>query len=358
VPPSWQPGAIDLSSWSGQTVLIEAITDTLGASTDDFTSWGELAFGGAGSAACAASVPVSARSINVNAAGGTTPVAVTAGPNCDWAAYSPADWITVTPRTSSGSGTASVTIAPNAGPQRQSWVMVAGYTVAVSQAGAIQQSGPQISLASTIAGGATTRGWQASDFVNGQMPVQLDGVSATVNGKPAFVEYVSPTQINILTPLDSMQGTVQIAITSGGIKSAPLWIPMQTVAPGFFQFSGVPNVAATHATGNLLGPASLYPGASTPAQPGEVVTIYGGGFGQTTPPVASGSVTQSGNVAPSPVFTVSDIPAEVRFAGVVAAGLYQFNIVIPESAPNGDDAIKATYGGVTTQTGAVVSVQR
>jgi uncharacterized protein (TIGR03437 family) len=48
--------------------------------------------------------------------------------------------------------------------------------------------------------------WQGSDFTNGQMPTQLDGVSVTVNGKPAYVYYISPTQVNILTPPDPMPG--------------------------------------------------------------------------------------------------------------------------------------------------------
>lgn len=373
VPAAWQPGALDLSAWSGQTVLLELITDTLGSNTDDFTSWGDLTFGTA--AGCAASVPTTARSVSVGAGGGSASVAVTIGTGCDWASYSPVDWITVTPAVANGSGTASATVAPNAGPPRQSWAMVAGSVVNVTQAGAVRQAGPELSLVNTIAGGAqvtapntwlalfgvnlsaTTRTWQASDFVNGQMPVQLDGVSVSVNGQPAFVEYVSPTQVNILTPVGGTAGTVQVTVTSGGATSAPLWIPMQAVAPGFFQFSGSHYVAATHAAGDLLGPASLYPGASTPARPGEVVTIYGGGFGQTSPALANGSLGQSGTLPSLPVFTVSGLPAEVQFAGVAGAGLYQFNVVIPASAADGDNAIQAAYGGATTQGGALISVQ-
>src|ERR1041385_8698963 len=49
-----------------------------------------------------------------------------------------------------------------------------------------------------------TRVWQESDFVNNQMPTSLDGVSVTVNGKSAFVFYISPTQVNALTPPDAM----------------------------------------------------------------------------------------------------------------------------------------------------------
>jgi uncharacterized protein (TIGR03437 family) len=371
-PPAWQPGAVDLSPWNGKPVLIELITDTLGPNYDDFTSWAELSFGAAGSAPCAASVPAAARTISASASGGSQPIAVTAGTGCDWAAYSPASWIAITPGTASGSGTAMVSIATNPGPQRQSWIAVGGILATVMQAGAAQTAGPEISLVSTIAGGvqatapntwlsifgvnlsATQRTWQSSDFVNGQMPTGLDGVSVSVNGKPAFVEYVSPTQINVLTPLDTTLGTVQVTVTSGGRASPPVWLPMRAAVPGFFQFSGSPYVAATHAAGNLLGPASLYPGATTPAVPGETVTIYGSGFGQTTPPLVSGSPSQSG--ALSGVGIQVGAAASVAFAGVVSPGLYQFNVVIPAGAAPGDNPVRATYAGVVTPAGALISV--
>jgi hypothetical protein len=47
-----------------------------------------------------------------------------------------------------------------------------------------------------------SRAWTASDFINSQLPVQLDNIGVSVNGKPAFVYYLSPAQINILTPPD------------------------------------------------------------------------------------------------------------------------------------------------------------
>src|SRR5580704_1086283 len=35
--------------------------------------------------------------------------------------------------------------------------------------------------------------WQASDFVNNQLPVKLKGISVTVNGNSAYVYYISST---------------------------------------------------------------------------------------------------------------------------------------------------------------------
>jgi hypothetical protein len=56
----------------------------------------------------------------------------------------------------------------------------------------------------------TTRSWTSSDFVNGSLPKSLDGVSVAVNGLPAYDSYISPTQVNFLTPADSTTGPVQV----------------------------------------------------------------------------------------------------------------------------------------------------
>lgn len=78
------------------------------------------------------------------------------------------------------------------------------------------------------------RSWQNADFVNNQMPTQLDRVSVTVNGKSAFVSYISSTQVNILTPLDSAQGPVPVQLMNGSGKSAVSNVQLEQSAPGFF----------------------------------------------------------------------------------------------------------------------------
>ena len=58
--------------------------------------------------------------------------------------------------------------------------------------------------------------WQASDIVNGALPTLLQGVSVTVNGLPAYVDYISPTQINALAPDDATLGPVPVQVTTAG----------------------------------------------------------------------------------------------------------------------------------------------
>jgi uncharacterized protein (TIGR03437 family) len=202
-----------------------------------------------------------------------------------------------------------------------------------------------------------SRIWQASDFGNSKLPTQLDGVSVTVNGKSAYVYYISPTQVNILTPPDAMTGPVQVVATNNGTVSSSFTAQAQLLSPSFFIFNGGPYVAAVHVSGSLIGPTTLYPGSTTPAKPGEVVVIYANGFGPTSNPVVSGSETQSGSLAPLPTVTIGGMAATVQFAGLVAPGQYQFNVVIPSTLANGDQSISATYSGQTTQAGTGLSIQ-
>jgi uncharacterized protein (TIGR03437 family) len=189
------------------------------------------------------------------------------------------------------------------------------------------------------------------------MPAQLDGVSVTVNGKPAYAYYISPVQLNILTPPDALSGPVTVQVTNNGVTSAAFTVQAQTLSPSFFVFNGGPYVAAEHANGSFIGPTTLYPGYTTPAQPGETVVLYANGFGTTNVPVTSGSTTQSGTLSSLPVIKIGGVAATVKFAGLVAVGQYQFNVVVPSSLASGDQSITATYNGQTTQAGTLITVQ-
>jgi uncharacterized protein (TIGR03437 family) len=202
-----------------------------------------------------------------------------------------------------------------------------------------------------------TRIWGNSDFVNNQLPTSLDGVSVMVNGQPAYVYYVSPTQLNILTPPNALSGSVPVQVSANGVVSAKFMVQAQAESPSFFVFGGGPYIAATHANGSYLGATSLYPGLTTPAQPGETIVMYANGFGSTSTPVVSGSETQSGTLSPMPVITIGGVAATVTFAGLVAAGEFQFNVVVPPSLANGDQPAMAMYNGFATQAGTLITVQ-
>jgi uncharacterized protein (TIGR03437 family) len=58
-----------------------------------------------------------------------------------------------------------------------------------------------------------------------------------------------------------------------------------------------------------------------------------------------------------PVVKIGGVNATVVFAGLVAAGEFQFNVVVPATLADGDQPITATYNGATTQPGTLLTIQ-
>jgi len=206
---------------------------------------------------------------------------------------------------------------------------------------------------------ATTRTWASADFVNNALPTKLDNVTVTLNGTPAYVEYVSPSQINFLVPANLAPGPVQVQTTNNGLTSAPVTVSAQAIAPSFFVFSNTKYIAATHSDNvSLVGPPNLISGATTtPATPGEEIVLYGNGFGVTDPPAPNGQLLTSAlKLVTTPTITIGGTQADVKFAGLTEAGLFQFNVVVPTGLPAGDAAVVAKVGGVQSQANAFISV--
>ena len=73
-----------------------------------------------------------------------------------------------------------------------------------------------------------------------------------------------------------------------GATSDSATTQMQSITPAFVLFNFDKYIAATHTDYAYCGPASLYPGLTTPAKPGETILLFGTGFGLTTPAVVNG----------------------------------------------------------------------
>jgi uncharacterized protein (TIGR03437 family) len=216
------------------------------------------------------------------------------------------------------------------------------------------------------------RQWAGPDFTtnaNGtlSLPTSLDGTSVTVNGTPAYVEYISPTQLNIITPATAATGNdIPVIVSLNGQASATFSITLENLAPSFFAWdpatadAGKYLIAQHAATGTNVGKVGLFPGTSatftTPAVPGETIVLYGTGFGPTSPPIAVGIVTDTTyNLSPTPTATLGGIPTTVGFAGLIAgfAEVYQFNVVIPTNAPNGDLPFLVKVNGAESFSGLI-----
>ena len=207
---------------------------------------------------------------------------------------------------------------------------------------------------------ATKRTWQTSDFANNLLPTTVDGVTVTLNGKPAYIYYVSPVQINVLTPVDmANSGQVQVVVTNNNLNSDTANVTAQAVAPSFFLINSDKYIAATHGnTPSLVGPPTLITNATTPAQPNEIIVLYANGFGVTNPAATNGQIISTAMpLQGTPVVMFNNTQATVMFSGLSASGLYQLNVRVPAGLPDGDATVTATIGGVTSPAGALITIK-
>jgi len=208
---------------------------------------------------------------------------------------------------------------------------------------------------------ASSRTWRPDEIVNGQLPTQLDNVSVAINGNAACVYYISPTQINVLAPDDTATGPVSVVVSNHGTVSSSFTANLQPMAPAFFQWQGTQYAVATHYPDNaLVTPAGLYPTlTTTTAKPGDLIILWGTGFGPTNPATPSGQqVTTAAPLVNVPAVTVGGVSAQVIGAAISpgSAGLYQIAITVPD-VPNGDEPIVVQSAGFQSPSGVNLPVQ-
>ena len=312
---------------------------------------------GAPTVACSYSLSSTSASLPVSGGAASVTIATSAG--CAWSVSGNPGWLSITsPSNSAGSGMLSLSATVNPGAERVSALTIAGQPFTLRQLGTATvpsiarvmdaaSSGTVISSGSWVSiFGAnlsrTTRTWASSDLVSlgRRLPTTLDGVSVTINGRPAVVAYISPSQINALAPDDSQMGTVLVTVSNNGAGSNSFSVAKQRTSPTLFTYTSGTTVyaAATHPDGTLVAPEGLFPGTGLrPASRGGMITLYATGCGPTSPATPSGeAVAVPAPVAGTVRVLASVFTLPVSYAGIVSPGLCQFNITVPSSMPVGN----------------------
>jgi uncharacterized protein (TIGR03437 family) len=204
--------------------------------------------------------------------------------------------------------------------------------------------------------------WTSADFTGTLAPTVLDGVSVRINGKPAFVEYESPGQLNVQAPADTASGPVPITVTTASTTtctSAAVTVQEAATAPGLLapaglKVGGKQYLAALFADGvTFAGSPDLIPGVPfRPAAPGDVLTTYGIGFGEVSPASPPGYPATGANALPNLSIFFGTTAASVLYGGLAPGtiGEYQFVFTVPD-VPNGDYPVSFHVGNVwSTQT--------
>jgi uncharacterized protein (TIGR03437 family) len=216
-------------------------------------------------------------------------------------------------------------------------------------------------LRNNCGGGITGSCWAGSDFNNGVAPTSLDGVSVSVGGKAAYIDYTSPTQVNALVPSSAPVGPSMVTVTNANGMSEPFPIyinqtePGLLAPPGSFVINNKQYVAGILSDGSFALPTNAIPGvASRPANPGETVVFYGVGFGPTLPDFLAGTVVTGQNeLATAIQFLFNTTSVTPGYWGLAPnyTGLYQFNVVVPNVSANNALPLSFNLGGVKgTQT--------
>ena len=216
-------------------------------------------------------------------------------------------------------------------------------------------AGSFIEIYGTNLAGEVSRGWTDADFKSGKAPTTLENVSVTVNGQPAFVNFVSQNQVNVQVPSGiNTIGSVAVVVTSNGQASPPASLAYKALAPGLlapssFRVAGKQYVAALHATGGTFVTRSTIVGfPESPATAGETLIFYGVGFGPVsgTTPVAGTVAAGQTALSSALEFKIGGNKAQVSYAGLAPGlvGLYQFNVTVPANSASGDLPVEVTIG--------------
>lgn len=192
------------------------------------------------------------------------------------------------------------------------------------------------------------------DLVRGRLPLVLGGVQVRIGEIPAPLYFVSPQQINAQVPSEIPPGEWPLVVVrenlSGGDAAS---VKVRQAAPGLFPF-------VAHTDYTLVGRGD--PQGSTPARPGEIVLIFGTGFGGTAPAVFAGELPDFAAPVVLPVrarLGDATLPGHLlRYVGQAPgfAGVYQINLELPADLPAGDPQIRIEIDGVPSQEGVRIAV--
>ena len=256
-------------------------------------------------------------------------------------------------------------------PTLQTAVNAGSYQPPISSSGMIAIKGLGFQV------GSRTRSVGLGDISNNSFPTVLSCVSVQVTGpgvpNPVLlpISYVQTDQINAQLPVFTGTGPVMLTviINPGKPNQLPSDVAtltaQQSFAPAFFVFGTSTSVATLVAgTSTIIANPSVVPGAR-PAHPGEIVSLFGTGFGATNPAVPPGQLDAGIASLTNPITvmigSVTLSPSDVLYAGLSPgsiSGLYQINVRIPASTPTGDIPVNISMAGgaFQTQSGATIPV--
>ena len=188
-----------------------------------------------------------------------------------------------------------------------------------------------------------------------------------IGGQAAFIDYISPNQVNAQVPSNVGPGAVQVTVTNAGVTTPPYTMTITSAQPGLlapslFNVNGRQYAVALFSDGiTYVLPTGAVPGVpSRRAIPGDTITFYGIGFGAVSPNIPAGQIVQQSNILTLPLEVFfGQTPATLSYSGLApnAVGLYQFNVVVPNVAASDAMPLIFKLGGVSGTQTLFIAVQ-
>src|SRR5262249_14130703 len=152
----------------------------------------------------------------------------------------------------------------------------------------------------------------------------------------------------------STSGSAELNIEALGYRSEPLLLPAAPATPGLFTTDGSGTGQAV-----ALNQDGTFNSTANPAGKGDVVTIYGTGFGSTMPISLDGVLTDSSllNIALPVSVTVAGKDAPVTYAGSapgLISGISQIQFRVPGGLQSGAVIVVASVGDVASPESATI----
>lgn len=144
-----------------------------------------------------------------------------------------------------------------------------------------------------------------------------DDVSITVNGHPVSILVASKTRITFECPDVSLNTPLQLSVKAANGSMGSAALKVEETSPALFVAQG------NNSAGHLLALTDT----SDPLHPGDVVTLYGTGFGR---------FQEDKRTIISPLILVDGIAAEVVSTISLDHGVYALTIRIPNSVSGGE----------------------
>src|ERR1017187_5217619 len=212
-----------------------------------------------------------------------------------------------------------------------------------------------------------SRLWTGADFNGDNAPTSLDGTKVTIGGQAAFIDYISPVQVNAQVPSNVSTGAVQVTVTSGGVTTPPHTVTVNSSQPGLLAPSSFLVNGRQYAVGlfsdgvTYVLPPGAVPGVpSRRANAGDTISFYGVGFGSVSPNIPAGQIVQQSNTLTLPLQVFfGQTPATLSYSGLAptAVGLYQFNVVVPNVAASDAMPLIFKLNGISGTQTLYIAVQ-